>query len=345
MLMVGVLGTLAAGLDVIYWSVAFAAALVALVGISGHAGRLSRMFTPPVLAATLLLLALCLIPAALPAVFDTQTLGGPGGSFGFAMLLVLAMYWAERHLKGLWASAVVLLAMGLGSIIYYLLGLGSLPLLKFSSGSLLNIPVPDLGPPKFNFGVILSFSLCYLAVISNEIAADQAVGSMIGLKGMDKRLNRAVLFCGLGGVLGGLAGTPGPVTYSAGPAMLLSTKSASRFTLIPAGIMVVLLGLFPAGLALFQLMPAPVVGGVLLYLLAGSGIAGLEMLHSVDGGMDQRSGVVVGFAIMAGTVVTFMPSTALESLPGMLRPILGNGFVMGLIVAFSLEHLILKKRP
>jgi xanthine/uracil permease len=343
-LMVGVLGTLSSGLDVVYWSITWAALLVTLLGLSGQAARLSRLFTPPVLAATLLLLALCLVPVAIPSVFHAQTSGGPAGSLAFVMVLVLAMYAAERHFKGLFSSAVVLMGMVLGSLVFHLTGLGPSQEIHAQTGAWFSLPLKSIGPPRFDFGVLISFLLCYLAVISNEVAANEAVGRMIGVRGMAKRMNWAVLLMGLGGVAGGLLGVPGPVTYSAGPAMLISTKSASRFTLLPAGFLVILLGLIPGGLSLFQLMPPPVVGGVLLYLLAGSAIAGLELIAGVKGGLDQHGKVVVGFAIMTGTAVAFMPPEAVQSLPGPLRPVLANGFVMGLSTAFILEHIVLKKR-
>ncbi|MBU1349318.1 xanthine permease, partial [Patescibacteria group bacterium] len=55
-------------------------------------------------------------------------------------------------------------------------------------------------------------------------------------------------------------------------------------------------------------------------------------------------GVVVGGAMTVGLVVAFMPPEVKAALPPMIKPILANGFVMGLAVALLLEHVLLRRR-
>ena len=53
-------------------------------------------------------------------------------------------------------------------------------------------------------------------------------------------------------------------------------------------------------------------------------------------------GLVVGFSLMVALLLSFAPDEALNSIPALIRPIVGNGFVMGVITVLILEHLIFR---
>lgn len=342
-LMVGAIGTAYAGAATVYGAMAAGGAFMALLGVFGLAARLGRLFTPPVLASTLILVSVTLTPSLLPLLFSQATAGGGTISFAFGLGLTLAMLWAQNFFKGLLSSAVLVMGMVLGSAVFHLAGLG--PDTGFSlAGDWFALPALPAHGLEFNPGVIAAFCLCYLAVISNELATVGAVGEMVGAPKMNSRRNRTVLTGGLGGLLAGLIGVPGPVTYSVSPAMVITTKSSSRFILLPVGAGLIVLALCPLSLDLFSLAPPPVVGGVLLMLLASTAYAALGILDS-QGGVTWRSGSVVGTALLTGLSVAFMPSEVRDSVPSLLRPLLANGFVVGLVVALLLEHLLLPREP
>lgn len=342
-IIVGTLATIASGPSQVAGAMAVGAGLTALAGFSGLAARLGRLYTPPVLASTLLLVAMSLTPTMRDLLYSPAA-GGKAlsGGFVFGMGLVLVMLMAQHRLKGLWSSAVLLLGMALGSLAYFALGLEPWPV--WHGGALGGLP--NLFPIglEFNPGVIAAFVLCYLALISNELATIESTGQLIGATGMDGRANRAVAVAGLGGVAAGLMGSLGPVTYSVSPAVVISTKSASRFTLLPMAGAVAALALWPGGLSLFSLVPAPVVGAVLVTLMAQSVYAALHLL--LPGGRlpTWASGATVGVALVTGVIVSFMPEAARLGLHPVLRPILANGFVVGLVMALLLEHVLLRRK-
>ncbi len=345
-LLVGILGTLEAGVEATYTAVALGGVFTALAGASGLAARLSRLYTPPVLASALMLLIVALAPTIRDALFNPGPgEGSPLAAFGFGLGLVCAMFWAQERLKGILSSAVLLLGMVLGSLLYYLLGLGSPPLepLNLASG----LSLPDMLPGSFAWdaGVVAAICLCNLALIANEIASVEAITPLIAVSDGGRRSERGVLISGLSGILGGLTGTPGMVTYSVSPGVLLSSRCASRWTLLPAAVVVLLLAVWPQGLALVRLAPPPVVGAVLLALMASTVYAALHLLVGGVCALSLSGGLVVGAAITAGLVVTFMPPEVRASLPPLLRPLLANGFVVGLALALVLEHLVLGGQP
>lgn len=345
-LMVGIISTIPAGLPAIYGGMLVAGGLAALVGLSGLAARLTKIFTPPVLGSTLILIAVTLSPAMRDLLFSPETKGGPAISLLFGLALTLTMLWAQHRLRGLWSSSVLVLGIAIGSGIYYLLGLGAGAPLAAIHPAQVGLPTSWTAGLEFNPPVIASFCLCYLAVISNELATVEALGEMSGAANMGRRANGAVLAGGLGGVLAGLMGVPGPVTYSVSPAVAISSRSLSRFTLLPAAGVLFLFAFWPGGIELFNLAPSPVVGAVLLLLMASTVFAAVGIATgNSNEGLSWRSGVILGTAMITGLLVSFMPSAAKESLPPALAPLLGNGFVMGLVMALVLEHALLKKRP
>ncbi|CAO0823288.1 membrane hypothetical protein [Desulfarculales bacterium] len=225
-LMVGMLATLDAGLEAVNSALALGGALTALLGLTGLAGRLGRLYTSSVLSSTLLLIAVSLGPTMRDLFFPVALAAGPGtwvaGPVLFAMVLVAAMLWAQHRLKGLVSSAVLLL----GSLAYYLLGMGQMPGL-FAQGQ----PFwswPDLMPAHLSLdpGVLTALVLCYLALTANELATVELLLLMVNARANDtgtrclNRPSRAVLISGLGGILAGLWGLPGPVTYSVSPRVL-----------------------------------------------------------------------------------------------------------------------------
>lgn len=189
---------------------------------------------------------------------------------------------------------------------------------------------------------VLSFLFCFIALIVNELGSIQAVGRMIGADHMERRTTRGVGITGLANVVSGALGIVGPVDYSMSPGIIAATGCASRFPLIPAGIGLVVCAFFPGFIECLNAIPGVVMGAVLLYLMASQLSAGMQMMireKAVDG---FDGGLVVGFSLMVALLLSFAPDEALNSIPALIRPIVGNGFVMGVITVLILEHLIFR---
>jgi uracil permease len=335
-LLIGILSTLSSGLEAVYGAMTMAAFLTFLVGLTGLAARLGKLFTRPILASTLVLIAVTLSPAMRDQLFSQASKGGPMISFAFGFLLCCAMLWAQYRLKGLLSSASLLLGVILGSVLFHLAGLWSGPLPSVMATPLAGLPsLPDHGL-IFDPSVIVSFCLCYLALIST--------GEVCQADNMPGRLNRTLITGGLGGVLAGVLGVPGPVTYSVSPAVVMASRAKSQWPLLPVAIALCLMAFFPVGLSLFALTPEPVVGAVMLYLMAGTVYAAIDILTGSNGSPKWREGVIVGVAMVVGLMVAYLPTPVKESMPATLRPILANGFVVGLISALLLEHLVFRDK-
>ena len=105
-----------------------------------------------------------------------------------------------------------------------------------------------------------------------------------------------------------------------------------------------MLAFIPDAVSVLLTIPQPVMGVVLLYLMATQVAAGLHLMQSSSAVVSFKDGLVLGIPIMFTVILSFAPADALSTIPSLLRPIVGNGFVIGIIIILLLEHLFLKDK-
>jgi xanthine/uracil permease len=102
----------------------------------------------------------------------------------------------------------------------------------------------------------------------------------------------------------------------------------------------VLCGFSPRLTAFFSSVPPVVIGTVLLYVLCAQVATGLLVIYEQSASVRYEHGLSVGLALLVGTSVAYLPPDVVNTLPAMLRPMFGNGFVMGVLLCLILEHLV-----
>ena len=193
-------------------------------------------------------------------------------------------------------------------------------------------------------GVVIAFLFCYIALLINQIGSVQSLGEMVEAPQLEGRQKRSMIITGIMNIASGAVGVPGPVDYSLSPGVVASTSCASRYTMIPAAAAMIVLALFPKVVAILLTIPQPIMGIVLLYLMATQVAAGLNIMQASQSVLSFNDGLVLAIPIMFTVILSFAPAEILSVIPSLLRPIVGNSFVMGIIVVILLEHLVLKQR-
>lgn len=336
-LLVGVMASIASSPEVIYTSIAVGGALVALLATTGWIKKLQPLFTPRISIVMMALIAFTIVPVFLRLIFaDAEHYGL---SFVMALVLSIAMVVANNRLRGMWKSAVVLIALVVGSAAYFAFaGLPSLEGATAAGAGRLFIT------PKFDVGVIVAFLICYIALLINELGSVQSVSAYVEADNVPKRSTRGVALTGVMNVVAGALGVLGPVDYTLSPGVIAATGCASRYPLVLTGVGLVICALFPQLVALLSAIPSPVMGVVLLYLMAAQVAAAFQMSGTMSAARDFNGALTIGLPIMLALVVAFLPAEVSAALPAVLRPIVGNGFVMGVIVVLVMEHVIFRKR-
>ena len=331
-LLVGIVASSAAGPNAMFSAICIGGLLLALAAFSGLVSRARLFFTPRIVAVILVLIAFTLSPSILALVLS-------GSAFlvaqlYFAIGLVLGMLVINALLKGVGKSLTVFLGMGIGTGLYAVFfALPPLPELENSAPLALLIP-------EFHFepGTVLSFLFCFLALTINELGSVESIGHMLKADDMPGRIQRGSAIQGLGNMAAGAMGVMGPVDFSLSAGVISATGCASRFTLVPAGIGLVACAFAPQVVLFLCAIPAPVMGALMLYLMATQLASGLTMLVQERGITNFATGLTVGLPLMIGLLVAFTPAEVFSGLPALLRPIAGNGFVMGTITVILMEH-------
>lgn len=338
-LLVGIIASQGSGIDTIYSSILLGGVFIVLLAVTGLFGKLVRLFTPRVIAVILLLVAVTLAPTIMNLVVPGGSTVSSLASFSFALLMVVLTFLAHRFFTGIWKSTLVLWSLIAGWLAFLTLFGKPASTLEIPSLAFVSPGYPGI---HFTFdpAVIIAFIMCFLALSFNDLGSIQAVGELIKPPGMRARITRGLSVTGLGNILSGLMGVIGPVNFSLSPGVIVSTSCASRFTLIPAALGLLVAAFLPAFMGFIAMIPSTVIGVVLVYIMSIQLAAGLLVAF---GSMESPSidiGLVIGLPLMLGIIVAFLPSGILNTFPATLRPLLGNGFLVGLVAALFMEHVV-----
>ncbi|PVX51018.1 xanthine/uracil permease [Balneicella halophila] len=339
-LLIGILSSQADKISEIYTAILIGGVLVFLTSyIKPILNRIPLIFTSRIVIVILALIAFTLMPTIIDLVFS----GGlaPLGALSFGLIGLFILILLNKFLQGIWKSTVVLWGLIFGALAYYFV---------------LGIPVDNtvnkgevssswtVFPLRFDIGIILSFIFCYLALFINELGSIQGVAKAIDAKSVDESTESGLRVTGLANALSGIFGVIGTVDFSFSPGVIMSTGCASRYALLPAGIALILIAFFPPLIEIFLLIPNPVMGFVFLFLMTSQLGAALQMIPTNKAVKSFEQSLIIAIPLLIAIFIAFLPKEIQNAIPTILKPILSNAFVMGVIVVLLSEHFIFKKK-
>ncbi len=154
-----------------------------LLGISGLLRKLMNLFTPNVVAAILILVAVSLIPVVAEMAAGKSALYPSGRpsvlmrSVGLALLIIFMSQYLPRLIRPL----AIFIGILIGLFISLFTGAVGIP----ETPGLAPVALPGL--PSFSMSylspsILLPFLFCYLALAVNEIGSVQGMGQLLLLK-------------------------------------------------------------------------------------------------------------------------------------------------------------------
>jgi xanthine/uracil permease len=344
-LLVGIVSSRGFQASAIHTSMMIGGVFIAILAATGMFSHLRKLFTARVISVVLLLIVFALAPAIRDLMIDAQSGISPVYNITFAILLAFALFLFHRSLPENWRMALIVCSILCGSILYFLIFPQSFNKDVPAHGSWLGFFWADLTlKPSFAPGILLSFLICYLALTINDFGSIQSLNEMLNPDHKDRRIKRGIIFTGAANLASGFFGVIGPVNYSLSPGVIAATGCASRYPLFPAGIFILALSFFPRLIGIMGSVPSVVIGGVMLYIMASQIAAGLQIAlqDCIKTGFSFKSGIIMGMPVLLGNIVAFLPAQVLDSIPSTLQPVLGNGFVAGVIAVLFLEHIVFK---
>ena len=343
-LLIGIIVSQEFDTNTIYSAILCGGLLLTFLSVTGLFGYLQRLFTMRVVAVVLLLIAFSLSPTILNLITVAGSEATPLTNLIYSLMLTFAMFVLHRVLTGVWKSTLIVWAMILGSLVYFLMVPRSMNMSTFVNASLVSGFFHHYtNTLSFDAGVMISFLFCYMALAVNDLGSIQSMNELLKPPDMSKRITRGMFVTGLANMASGFLGVIGPVNFSLSPGVISSTGCASRFVLLPASFLLLLLSFSPAIIGFIGNVPPVVIGSVLIYILCAQIAAGLMVIFESEKAFQFTSGLIIGLPILLGTIIAFLPMGIMNTFPTVLKPILGNGFVVGVATALILEHVIFRK--
>ncbi|HUH66443.1 MAG TPA: purine/pyrimidine permease [Syntrophales bacterium] len=342
-ILIGIISSHGLDLNAVSTAIVAGGVMLVILGVTGVFGYLQRLFTPRVVAVVLLLIAFTLAPTILKLISEPR---GPSPQVNMAYALALALVTVTLHrlLGGIWRSVLILLSMLGGSIVYFLIFPESIDVAALGSAKMAAPFFRDMiGHISFDAGLLISFFICFVALSINDLGSMQSMIGMAHTSDNAKRLNRGVFFTGLANITAGAFGVIGQVNYSMSAGVVAATGCMSRFTLLPAAAILFLISFSPVTIGVMGLVPPVVIGSIMFYVLCSQVSAGLIVAFESLKELTFEDGMIIGMPILIATVIAFLSPSFFQNFPSILRPVAGNGFVMGVVIVLLMEHGIFRK--
>ena len=340
-LLVGIITALASQGDQIntnkiYTSLIVGGGVIMLLSAGRLLEHLQKIFTPRIVVVIMMLIAYTLGPTIKNLIFPASYPECHTFALWLTLLGIPAMVVINNRFTGVMKSIVVPLSLFVGCVIYFLVqgGLAEKFANAESAEGALFLPAVE-----FDWSIIVAFMISYIALLINDIGSIQSTGALLQTPQMDRRCRRGVGLTGLLNVVAGGLGIIGPVNYTMSPGVIASSSCASRYALLPSSIALIICAFIPPVITLLTAIPDTVIGVILLFLMGTQLAASFNTLIANDSIKTFNHALIVGLPIMIALVFGIIP---MGVIPTVLRPIIGNGFVMGVLSVILLEHLLLK---
>ncbi|MFZ0241636.1 MAG: solute carrier family 23 protein [Desulfobacterales bacterium] len=338
-LLVGIVAGAGSDIQAVYTTVAVGGAFLVVLSVTGLFSMLTRFFTSRVVATILILIALTITPTILSLILTAPSPDRALLNLGFALTFMLVMIAADRLLKGIWKSTMIVWAIIAGSLLVQIIAPADVWRDRGQLGIIAPFFTDFTTRLSWEPGLLISFLFCFIALAINDLGSIQAVGRLVDAPAMNRRVTAGVTYTGLSNILAGFFGVIGPVNFSLSTGIIAANGNAARFTLIPTGLALLAIAFLPGVVAFVWNVPAVVVGTILLYIMSSQLAAGL-MVAFGSGGFSFRDGLIISVPAMISIIVSYLPDTVKAALPPVLMPIVGNGFVMGVLAVLILEHIV-----
>lgn len=328
----------AQGLSAAACGILVSAGIVFLLSITGLIGKLRHWFTPAVSGTVI-----CIVGIVLTQFTMYEFLGGAPGTEGFLSSSVLTLSIATAVIvvvltvfgKGWWKKFAFLIGLAIGDLMAWWQGGINFSNVKAAPW----FGLPDFmpyGSMTWDTGVVVAFMIAYMAAIIEAMGVYQAAAEIIDIDLDNERIRRGFAGESAGSILSSFLGGLPTTAYAQNVGLLQLTRSGSRYPVIWAGGILLVLGFVPKAGALLALTPGAVVGGLFLPAAAGLFMSGISLLMKMD--KTEANLTVVGLSLL---IAIGLPSN-LAALPGFWGTLLSNSIIIGACSVLTLQLLFVQ---
>jgi xanthine permease XanP len=249
-------------------------------------------------------------------------------------LMVGLNVWSKGKLK----MFCVLIGMSAGYIASYALGLiGETELHEVNNSPLLWFPITRHPGWSFSSYLVIPFfvaTICSALKSVGDLTTCQKINDAEWKRPDMANISKGILADAVGCMAGGVFGGMGQSTSSSNIGLSIATATTSRIIGYAMGLILVALAFFPKLSSLFAIMPKPVMGATLIFVLSFMVIAGFQIIMSRM--IDARKTFVVGISLIFGLTVDIIPN-AFEGIHPWISPIFSSSLSVAAITALTLN--------
>ena len=258
-----------------------------------------------------------------------------------ASVFIVAIFFNLRG-KGMASAASILIGIVAGFIVAAALGMVNYG--KISSAAWFAFPMPLQYGIDFVPGAIIL--MLFMSVVTTiETIGDISATTMGGAKreATDKEISGGIMADGVGTAFGAIFNAMPNTSYSQNAGLVAFTGVVSRHVGTIAGIVLVLMGLFPKLGGIIAAMPESVIGGAAIIMFGMIVAAGIKLISRAE--MDQRNLLILALSLSFGIGMSLLPDFV-KNIPDFgisLKLLLTTGLIPAGLLAFVLNAIMAKK--
>lgn len=323
----------------------YSGVLFIVLAAAGIITKMKNLFTPAITFTYLMLLILQLSGTFIKGMAGVETAEDVidirivTGSF-----LVLIITFVAMGNKREWISKyAVLFSIIVGWTIFTVIGRA--PSVAIVSDQIIELPKMFVyGPPVWDSGVAVTAVFITLLLIANMLASVRVMENLLKQKfslQVEDRVRQGSFVSGINHLLSGVFSAIGPVPISGAAGFVGTTGMASILPFIVGSALIVVMTFFPAIMAVFAALPAPVAYAVTFAIFTK--MVSMAFSELDEDPEKERARKAVAIGLMTGVGIMFVPSASFAQLPVVLASVLSNGLITGTIVAIVVEQLSLRR--
>ena len=258
-----------------------------------------------------------------------------------ASVFIVAIFFNLRG-KGMASAASILIGIVAGFIVAAALGMVNYG--KIASAAWFAFPMPLQYGIDFVPGAIIL--MLFMSVVTTiETIGDISATTMGGAKreATDKEISGGIMADGFGTAFGAIFNAMPNTSYSQNAGLVAFTGVVSRHVGTIAGIVLVLMGLFPKLGGIIAAMPESVIGGAAIIMFGMIVAAGIILISRAE--MDQRYLLILALSLSFGIGMSLLPDFV-KNIPDFgisLKLLLTTGLIPAGLLAFALNAIMAKK--
>ena len=306
--------------------------------------RLAFLFPPQVTGLVVFMVALSLVPVGTAKFLHVDYSGDPIEPVSLAVAAVTLFAMVGLNV---WGSAKlrlygVLIGMAIGYALSIIAGL--LPASAFANLA----TVPWIGFPALDgmFDIDFRWSLLPAFAIVSICGALKSFGNLVMCEKVNDdaweapdvaRIGNGLMADGICVAASGLLGGMASDTSSSNVALAGASGATSRFIGFAAGGLFILLGFSPKISATLTVMPSPVAGAIVVFVVCFMFMSALQVILSHK--PDTRKTFVIGIALCFGLSLDVLPQLYAQ-VPAWMRPLFESSLTFSTVIAVILTQLL-----